>query len=96
MDVALLALVVIFAVLVTAVATSVSEVTWGRGGSVPMSLQSRLLFAALVWMMTGVIVTGISGLNRVRVILLAGFLIAVVLIFISSFIDKHRWNKRAK
>jgi len=81
--------------LVTVVAAAPMKVYWGRPSCesrVPMSRASRVAFAATLWLMVGVIATGIAGFRYARWFI-PMFLLAALATAVMSAIDKRRWQR---
>jgi len=94
-EVVTLAWAMVFVLLVTVVAAAPVTVYWGRpsgGAGVPMSRASRVVFAATLWLMVGVIATVAVGFRYARWFI-PMFLVAGLVTAVMSVIDKRRWQR---
>lgn len=81
--------------IITFILTLPMTVYWGRptgGVQAPMSRPSRVVFGMTLWLMVGVVASGMAGFRHARWFI-AAFLVAVVLSFVLAAIDHHRWRK---
>lgn len=81
--------------IITFILTLPMTVYWGRatgGAQAPMSRPGRVIFGMTIWLMVGVLASGMSGFSHAKWFI-AAFLVAVVLTFVMAAIDHHRWRK---
>lgn len=81
--------------IVTFVLTLPMTVYWGRptgGAQAPMSHPGRVIFGMTIWLMVGVVASGMAGFRHAKWFI-AAFLVAVVLTFVMAALDHQRWRK---